>query len=105
MNPVQTPTRLADYFLRLADDAALMADQQRNPRATMAAAGLTEEQITRLLAGGIEGVRQAVESEIATDPLRRHVVTSPRMTVHTPTPDDGEPSPPEPPPQPEPERS
>jgi hypothetical protein len=100
MSPVATPERISDFFLRLADDPALLDEHLHDPRATMAAAGLTPGQIDTVLRGDVDGLRQAVEEEIGADPARRHVVVTPRMTVHTPSPDDPEP----PPPPPEPER-
>lgn len=98
MSPVATPERLSDFFLRLADDPARLDEHTRDPRATMAAAGLTAEQIDTVLTGDVDRVREAVEAEVAADPVRRHVVVTPRMTLHTPTPP---PEPPEPePPKP-----
>ncbi len=104
-SPILLQPRLSDFFLRLADDPALLVEHERDPRRSLAAAGFTDEQITSLLDGGIEGVRQAVATDVEADPLRRHLVVAPRMTVHTPTPDDDEPPSPTPPPQPDPERS
>jgi hypothetical protein len=104
MSPIQSSQRISDFFLRLADDPALLDAHAGDPRATMAAAGLTAEQIETVVQGGVLRVRETVEAEVAGDPLRRHLVVTPRMTVHTPTPDDDEPNPPQPPPQPEPER-
>lgn len=105
MSPTATEPRLSDLFLRLAEEPALLDEHERDPRLSLTKAGFTDGQIASVLAGGIERVRQSIENEVAADPLRRHLVVTPRMTVHTPTPDDDEPSPPQPPPQPEPERT
>jgi hypothetical protein len=105
MSQVVARPRISDFFLRLADDPALLAEHGRNPRRTMTSAGLTRGQIEAVLNGNLDRVRQTVEAEVAADPLRRHVVVMPRMTTHTPTPpepDEPEPDEPEPPPQPTP---
>jgi hypothetical protein len=102
VSQVVSPPRISDFFLRLADDPALLAEHGRDPRRTMTSAGLTRGQIEAVLNGDLDHVRQAVEAEVAADPLRRHVVVMPRMTTHTPKPPEpGEPEP-EPPPRPTP---
>lgn len=96
MSRVAAPARISDFFLRLADEPALLAEHEHNPRRAMTGAGLTPGQIDTVLDGDVELVRQAVETEVAADPLRRHLVVVPRMTTLTPKPE------PEPEPEPEP---
>jgi hypothetical protein len=95
MSQVANPPRLSDFFLRLADERALLDEHTRDPAPTMAAAGLTVEQIDTVLAGDVDRVREALEAEVTADPSRKHVVVTPRMTLHTPKP--GPPDPPDPP--------
>jgi hypothetical protein len=76
---------LSDFFVGLANDPAQLDAYERDPRAALLAAGLRNAQIDAVLRGGPERVREALEAELAADPLRRRLVTTPRMTAHTPT--------------------
>ena len=87
MTTVADPPRISDYLLRLTDDPTLLAEQQRNPRATMAEAGLDEAQIEAVLAGSTR-LREALDDELDRDPVRRRLVIRPRMTLMTDPPDD-----------------
>ena len=100
------PTRpvLADFFLRLADDPDLLAEYLSDPRAVLERAGLNDDQIEAVLDGSPEAARTAVEGELVADPVRRRLITTPKMVVHAPEPkpepDPDEPEPDKPKPKP-----
>jgi hypothetical protein len=96
MTTATSPTTVSDFLLRLSDDPELLVSQTHDPRATMASAGLSDEQIEAYLAGPAR-LRDSLDSELDRDPIRRRLVIRPRMTLHTPTPE------PEPEPEPGPE--
>ena len=102
MGGVTSESRLSDFFLRLADDPALLGAYERDPRAALGAAGLRNAQVDAVLEGGHQSVREALEAELSADPLRRRLVTAPRMTAHTPVPEPDGPEPEPEPPEPEP---
>jgi hypothetical protein len=83
----QTPA-LTDFFLRLGEDRSLLTEYERDPRRALVDAGLGSEQIDRVLEGGHEEVRLALEAELVRDPVWRHVLTPTRMTRPTQTPPD-----------------
>lgn len=103
MVPVAPAPRISDFFLRLGDDPDLLAEYGRDPGRTLAAHGLTAEQVEIVLAGDVQTVRRVVESEFATDPLRRRLVQTPRMVVHMEPEPEAEPKPKPEPAEPEPE--
>ena len=101
MTPVETASRVSDFFLRLSDDSGLLAEYGRDPKGTMAAAGLSRKQIATVLAGAPESVRELIDAEFAADPARRHLIITPRMVIMA---EPEEPEEPEKPEKPEPER-
>lgn len=98
MTPGATATRVSDLFLRLSDDSGLLADYGRDPKGTMAAAGISRTEIATVLAGAPESVRDLIDGEFAADATRRHLIVTPRMVIMA------EPEEPEEPEKPEPER-
>jgi hypothetical protein len=78
MTAVTAEPRLSDFFLQLADDPALLEEYERDPEVALAAAGMTDAQIDAVLSGS-EGVRSALEAELASEPGMRRLVTAPRM--------------------------
>jgi hypothetical protein len=93
MTTVAPEPRLSDFFLRLADDPSLLDAYERDPRTTLAAAGLPDAQIDAVLAGP-DAVRTALETELTRDPALRRLIVTPRMTTEGP--DEPEPDEPEP---------
>jgi len=93
--------RITDVFLRLGEDPALLSEFERDPRAVLEASGLSESQVSTVLTGDAGTVRSVVADEVASDPVRRHIVVAPRMTIYKPEPEPD--SEPEPEPDPEPE--
>ena len=107
MTPGATASRVSDFFLRLGDDSGLLAEYSQDPGGTMAAAGLSAKQITTVLAGAPESVRDLVDREIAADPVRRRRIVMPRMVIMAEPEEPEEPEEPvepEEPEKPEPER-
>jgi len=95
--------QITDVFLRMGEDPALLSEFERDPRAVLEASGLSESQVSTVLTGDADTVRAAVADEVARDPVRRHIVVAPRMTIYKPEPEpDSEPEP-EPEPEPDPE--
>jgi hypothetical protein len=108
MTPGATAKRVSDLFLRLSDDSGLLAEYGRDPKGTMAAAGLSRKQIATVLAGAPESVRDLIDGEFAADSTRRDLIVTPRMVImaEPEEPEEPEPKPPKPepePPEPEPE--
>jgi hypothetical protein len=105
MTPGTTTSRVSDFFLRLSDDSSLLAEYGRDPKATMAAAGLSRKQIETVLAGTPQSVRDLIDAEFAADPARRRLIITPRMIIMEEPEEPEEPEKPEPErPEPEPER-
>jgi len=82
MTAVAPEPRLSDFFLRLADDPSLLEAYERDPQTALAAAGL-DTQIDAVL-GGPDAVRAALETELASDPALRRLITTPRMSTEGP---------------------
>jgi hypothetical protein len=105
MTPGATAPRVSDLFLRLSDDPGLLADYGRDPKGTMAAAGLSRGQIATVLSGAPKSVRDLIDAELAADPARRDRIVIPRMVIMAEPEEPEEPEPEEPEPEePEPER-
>ncbi|MGE5272821.1 MAG: hypothetical protein ACM3QU_03495 [Verrucomicrobiota bacterium] len=103
MTPPATAERVSDLFLRLGDDSGLLAEYGRDPEQTMAAAGLSGEQVATVLGEEPERVRALVDAEFAADAQRRRLIVTPRMVIMTAPSEDDEEEPAEPEPsQPEP---
>jgi hypothetical protein len=78
MTAVAPEPRLSDFYLRLADDPSLLEQYERDPEAALAAAGMTDPQINAVHDGS-DAVRSVLESELASEPGLRRLVTEPRM--------------------------
>ncbi|WP_198782758.1 MULTISPECIES: hypothetical protein [Shewanella] len=48
---------LSDFFTQLGQDAQLMEDYQQDPEAVMRAHGLTDEEITAVMTGDMEKLK------------------------------------------------
>lgn len=48
---------LSDFFIQLGQDAQLMEDYQQDPEAVMRAHGLTDEEITAVMTGDMEKLK------------------------------------------------
>ena len=83
MTSVVSEPRLSEFFLRLADDPSLLETYERDPRTTLAAAGIGDAQIDAVLSGS-----EAVRSELAREPALRRLVTEPRMSTEGADDDD-----------------
>ena len=91
---VAEASKVADLFLLVGEDEELLGRYERDPRSVLEASGLDQGAIATLLEGELEEVRTLVDDELASDPLRRRFVTTPRMGLETPPPP--EPDEPEP---------
>jgi len=106
MTPPATAERVTDLYLRLGDDSGLLAKFSRDPAETMAAAGLTGEQVATVLSGEPERVRALVDAEFAADLERRRLIVTPRMIIMTAPSEEDDEAPPQPEPsEPQPEPS
>ena len=80
MSPVAEAKRIADFYLVLGDDQALLAQYMRDPQSVLERSGLDDDAIATLLAGDSQSVQGAVAAEIAGDPVRERHAVRPRMT-------------------------
>ncbi|HYX88977.1 MAG TPA: hypothetical protein VE753_06380 [Gaiellaceae bacterium] len=91
-----TTNTITDFFRRLADEPELLAEYARDPERTMASAGLDPAQIATVLEGDPHTLGGAIADEFAADPVRRRLIVTPRMVIHTPLPAPEPTEPPEP---------
>jgi hypothetical protein len=77
------PTPLLDFYVRLAEDADLLVQFERDPEATLERAGFSGDEVAMLLEGDLDTIRVTLRDE--TRPHFENV----RSGEHTEDDDDG----------------
>jgi hypothetical protein len=75
--------RLAELYLRLADDTSLLEAYERDPRGALADAGFAPAEIDAILESP-DRARAALDVELSSDPDLRRLVSEPRQGTHGP---------------------